>query len=69
MTDWSAREMTLDLSFLPEGSYQVELYKDGVNADRAACDYKKETVDLPSDRKINIKMAPGGGWAAKISLK
>ena len=69
MTDWSAREMTLDLSFLPEGSYQVELYKDGVNADRAACDYRKETTDLPSDRKINIKMAPGGGWVAKISLK
>ena len=69
MTDWSAREMTLDLSFLPEGSYQVELYKDGVNADRAACDYRKETTDLPSDRKINIKMAPGGGWVAKIALK
>ena len=69
MTDWSAREMTLDLSFLPEGSYQVELYRDGANADRAASDYKKEIIDLPSDRKINIKMAPGGGWAAKISLK
>lgn len=69
MTDWSAREMTLDLSFLPDGSYQVELYKDGVNADRAACDYRKETTDLPSDRKINIKMAPGGGWVAKITLK
>jgi alpha-glucosidase len=69
MTDWSAREMTLDLSFLPEGSYQVELYRDGANADRAASDYRKEVVDLPSDRKINIKMAPGGGWAAKISLK
>ena len=69
MTDWSAREMTLDLSFLPEGSYQVELYRDGVNADRAASDYRKEVVDLPSDRKINIKMAPGGGWVAKISLK
>ena len=69
MTDWSAREMTLDLSFLPEGAYQVELYKDGVNADRAACDYRKETTDLPSDRKINIKMAPGGGWVAKITLK
>ena len=69
MTDWSAREMTLDLSFLPEGSYQVELYKDGANADRAASDYRKEIIDLPSDKKINIRMAPGGGWAAKISLK
>ena len=63
------KELTLDLSFLPEGSYQVELYKDGVNADRAACDYRKETTDLPSDRKINIKMAPGGGYAARIYKK
>ena len=67
MTDWSAREMVLDLSFLPEGSYDVELYRDGINADRAACDYKKETVSLPADRKLVVKMAPGGGFAAKIS--
>ncbi|MBE6235082.1 MAG: glycoside hydrolase family 97 protein [Bacteroidales bacterium] len=69
MTDWSARELTLDLGFLPEGEYVVELYRDGVNADRAACDYRKETVDLPADRKIAVKMAPGGGWAAKIVKK
>lgn len=69
MTDWSARELTLDLGFLPEGEYVVELFRDGVNADRAACDYRKETVDLPADRKIAVKMAPGGGWAAKIVKK
>jgi alpha-glucosidase len=59
--------MVLDLSFLPEGSYQVELYRDGINADRAACDYKKETMKLPADKKLNIKMMPGGGFAAKIT--
>ena len=69
MTDWSARELTLDLGFLPEGEYVVELFRDGVNADRAACDYRKETVDLSADRKIAVKMAPGGGWAAKIVKK
>ena len=69
MTDWSAREITLDLSFLPEGTYQVEIYRDGVNADRAACDYKKETIDLPADRQFTVKMMPGGGFAAKVSLK
>lgn len=66
MTDWSAREITLDLGFLPEGKYQVELYKDGINADRAACDYKKEVFDLSSDRKLTVKMAPGGGFAATL---
>lgn len=66
MTDWNAREMTLDLSFLPEGDYKVELYRDGVNADRAACDYRKEVIDLPADRLLKITMAPGGGFVAKV---
>jgi alpha-glucosidase len=66
MTDWSARELTIDLSFLPEGQYKVELYKDGINADRAACDYKKMTLDLPADKKLTINMMPGGGFAAVV---
>ena len=66
MTDWSDRGLTLDLSFLPEGNYSVVLYRDGVNADRIACDYRKETINLPADRQLKIKMAPGGGFAAKI---
>lgn len=67
MTDWNSREMTLDLSFLPEGDYKVELYRDGVNADRAACDYRKEVIDLPAGRLLKITMAPGGGFVAKIT--
>lgn len=66
MTDWSARDITLDLSFLPEGEYTVTLYRDGINADRAARDYRKEVVCLPADRKIAVSMAPGGGFAARI---
>ena len=69
MTDWSSRELVLDLTFLPEGSYQVEIYRDGANAHRIARDYKREVTDLPSDRKLTVKMAPGGGFAAKIVKK
>lgn len=69
MTDWNARTMELDLIFLPEGEYELELYRDGINADRAACDYKKEIVSLPADRKLVVRMAPGGGFAAKISKR
>lgn len=66
LTDWEAREMTLDLSFLDNGNYRVEIYKDGVNAHRAGRDYKKETIALPANKKITVKMAPGGGFAARI---
>jgi alpha-glucosidase len=67
MTNWTRRDITLDLSFLPDGNYKVEVFKDGINADRAARDYKKEVINLPADKKLNIKLAPGGGYAAKIT--
>ena len=66
LTNWNSRDITLDLSFLGEGNYKIELFRDGINADRAARDYRKETITVPSDRKLTIHMAPGGGFAAKI---
>ena len=69
MTDWSSRELVLDLTFLPEGEYEVEIYRDGVNAHRIARDYRKELKDLSSDRRLCVNMAPGGGFAAKIVKK
>jgi alpha-glucosidase len=68
LTDWDARDLAIDLSFLPAGNYTIEYYKDGINADRAARDYKKVVEDF-TPGKINIHMAPGGGWAAKITKK
>lgn len=67
MTDWNARTLTIDLSFLGEGQYSMELYRDGANADRAARDYRKETIPVPSDLKLTVSMAPGGGFSAKIT--
>jgi alpha-glucosidase len=64
--NWDSRELTLDFSFLGKGAYQATIFKDGVNADRDATDYKKETIKISSGDKLNIKLAPGGGWAARI---
>lgn len=66
LTNWTPRTLTLDLSFLGDGEYRLELFRDGVNADRAAEDYKKETIAVPADRRLQIRMAPGGGYAARI---
>lgn len=66
LTNWDKREITLDLSFLGEGNYKAEIFKDGINADRVARDYKKEIIDVPADWKLTVKMAPGGGYAARI---
>ncbi|MFC6999009.1 glycoside hydrolase family 97 protein [Rufibacter roseus] len=69
MTNWSARDMELDLSFLGEGNFVAEVFKDGINADKMASDYKRETVDVPQNRKLKISMAPGGGYVARIYKK
>lgn len=69
LTNWDARQLQLDLSFLGDGSYVGEVFSDGANANRIASDYRKETVNIPADRKINISMAKGGGYVMKITKK
>lgn len=66
MTDWTPRDLDLDLSFLPEGSFTMDAYQDGVNADRNASDYKKITQQVTRSTKLKIHLAPGGGFAARI---
>jgi len=66
MSNWTPRELTLDFSFLGVGSYQAEVFKDGVNADREGTDYKKEVIKISATDKVKIQLAPGGGWAARI---
>jgi len=69
MTDWTARELTVDFSFLDPGRHSIEIYRDGINADRYGNDYKKETTEVSAGDKMKIKLAPGGGWAAVIGRK
>jgi alpha-glucosidase len=66
MTNWTARDLTLDFSFLEKGIYEATVFEDGINSDRDATDYKKEVVKILSVDKINIHLSPGGGWAARI---
>jgi alpha-glucosidase len=67
LTDWSARDLELDLSFLGEGEFVMDIFEDGINADRYASDYKHKILEVTSGLKMNIHLAPGGGWTAKIS--
>jgi len=58
LTKLEKREITVDLTFLDKSSYEIELFSDGVNADRAARDYKREIVPLPNNRKLTITLMP-----------
>jgi len=66
LNNWNARDITLDFSFLGTRNYQAEIFKDGMNAERDATDYKRELILISPSTKINIHLAPGGGWAARI---
>jgi alpha-glucosidase len=66
MTNWTGRELELDLSFLPAGTFSMDSYQDGVNADRFASDYKKTKTQVSNRKRVKITLAPGGGWAARI---
>jgi len=66
MTNWTPREMEIDLSFLPDGNYSMEAYQDGINADRNGSDYVQVKTQVNKTTKLKVKLAPGGGWAARI---
>ncbi len=62
MTNWTPRDLTIDLSMLSEGSHRAEIFADGVNADRDATDYKYKLTTVRKGQQLKIHLAPGGGW-------
>jgi alpha-glucosidase len=66
MTNWTARDLDVDLSFLGGDSYQADIYRDGPNADRVGVDHVREKRSVSSADNLRIRLAPGGGWAARI---
>lgn len=69
MTGWEEHTAEVALPFLPDGAYDVELFRDGDNAGRIASDYRRETFRLDADKRFRVKMAPGGGFAARITRR
>ncbi len=67
MINWEAREISLPFDFLSEGSYQMELYCDGINAAKCATDYRVTRKEVNSKDNYTVEVAPGGGFLAKIT--
>jgi alpha-glucosidase len=66
MTNWNPREIKMDLSFLGDGSYKATIFEDGINAGKDATDYTRKIITVTAKDKLTIKMASGGGWAARF---
>ena len=67
MTDWTAREFQLDLSFLPAGDFRLESVQDGPNADRMASDHVFANSPVKRGTPLSLQLASGGGWLGIIS--
>ena len=64
MTNWDKRELTVDLSKLAKGTFTMEEFEDGINAEICGNDYKKTVHEFDTSQKKTIKKASGGGWVA-----
>ncbi|NML67881.1 glycoside hydrolase family 97 protein [Hymenobacter sp. RP-2-7] len=66
LSNWTARDLTLDCAFLGPGTYEMVLFRDGPNADRDATDYQREVRRVTAQDKLALHLGSGGGWAARI---
>jgi alpha-glucosidase len=66
MTDSKARNITVDLSFLADGNYEMLIWKDGINADKNARDFKRETLKVTPKSTVTMNLTNEGGYVARI---
>jgi len=66
LNNWTPRDITLDLAKLGIANGRADIFADGANAHRTANDYKHTTKNISAGEKLNIHLAPGGGWTAVI---
>ncbi|MFT4737881.1 MAG: hypothetical protein ACI8QD_001526 [Cyclobacteriaceae bacterium] len=69
ITDENERTHSLTFDFLEDGkTYNATVYKDGLNAhwDDNPQAYEIEEIEVTKDSKLEVQLAPGGGFAMSI---
>jgi alpha-glucosidase len=69
MTDWNARDVEIDLSFLEDSEYLGTFWKDGPNAGKYAEDFLHEQILIQSGDHLQVHLAPGGGFVGVLKKK
>ncbi|RIV19937.1 glycoside hydrolase family 97 protein [Fibrisoma montanum] len=67
--DWTARDLTVALDFLGDGTYEATLCTDGPNADRNPVDYQFTTRPVTRADSLPVHLAPGGGFVIKLQKR
>ena len=66
MTNWKARDLDVDFSFLPEGEWRCRIFRDGANANTVGEDYAVCEYGIRAAQKETVHLAPGGGFVMII---
>lgn len=68
LTDWTPRRKEVDLSFLNPGRrYEAVLFADAPDADSQPSKFTLSRRTVDSKTRLEIDMAPGGGFALKLT--
>ena len=67
LTNRNAREVEVPLDFLPEGSYTLQSWEDGINADQNAEDFRQRSRRVTPKETLKLTLAPSGGYVAILS--
>ena len=67
ITDWSSRALSIDTFFLGAGEWKVEIFSDAEDSASVPERWTKCSRRLRAGEKIQVDLAPGGGWTARFS--
>ena len=67
ITNWDKRTLDLDTDFLGAGTYSLESFEDGINANSRAEDYRRKVSTFKAGDTLRLDLASGGGWVARIT--
>jgi alpha-glucosidase len=67
ITNAESRDLPLDTSFLGEGVWKAEVFRDAADCDEIPANYVHETRTVKAGDKLVFHMAPGGGFAVRFT--
>jgi alpha-glucosidase len=67
ITNWSAVTKNIKLDFIGDGTYNMQLLQDGINADRMAEDHTLTNRTVTAKDAFDVVMSSGGGFAAVLT--
>ncbi|MFV7770268.1 glycoside hydrolase family 97 protein [Shewanella marisflavi] len=66
MTNTQARSQQINLDFLGDGEYEMQLLQDGINAGNFAEDYKLIKKTVTKGDSLDLNMVANGGYAIQL---